>query len=257
MKFSLADKLGLIYTAAGSQRKVASVVGLSHQTVGRILHAQMQGRDISNYEKRVDLMRLVDRGFASHVALAKAEAKRGGIPFTSALPVYVQRMEKRADGKPSDRTKLEHAHWLSDRIRNAWLKFSKSSGRYIGATVRSVVNRRAYGKQADKRAKKLQLGRTQEATFYREQMKAQQLKDGRETTPVYTPITRFDASYPDSLALADLNEKLRNRHQPATGDVGTKYADTIIMQFDTRTHATKQSKARSASKGARRTTRKT
>lgn len=256
MKLSLADKLGLIYTAAGSQRKVASVVGLSHQTVGRILHAQMQGRDISNYEKRADLMRLVDRGFASHVALAKAEAKRGGIPFTSELPVYVQRMEKRADGKPSDRTKLEHAHWLSDRIRNAWLKFSKSSGRYIGATVRSFVNKRTYGKQADKRAKQKQLGRTREATFYREQMK-QQIKDGRETGPVYTPITRFDGAYPDSLALADLNEKLRTRHQPATGDVGTKYADTILMQFDTRTRATKQSKTRSAAKSTRRTTRKT
>ena len=37
---TLADKLALIYTGAGSQRNVAALTGLSHQKVGRILKGE-------------------------------------------------------------------------------------------------------------------------------------------------------------------------------------------------------------------------
>lgn len=98
MKLSLADKLALIYTSAGSQRQIAAAVGLSHQTVGRILLAASEGRSIAQYEKRADLMHNVNAAFELHRDLVRTVARQHQIPHSEAVPVYAERLalKKRA-----------------------------------------------------------------------------------------------------------------------------------------------------------------
>jgi len=229
MKLTLAEKLGLIYSASGSQRKVASVVGLSHQTVGRILHKGMLGESLNRYADRPDVVAAIERGFASHVALTKSIAKRDGLPFTSAAPVFSERMT-RTDGKPSDRTLSAHTHWLSDRVRNAWIKHSQQTGKFVGVTVRSKVNLRHYAKQAAQRERARQTVNTPDRVLHKLQLK-KALRDGAEIKPVFTPTTNMRAGLPAELVIADIEHQLRVRHQPATGEKGTSYADQIVMQL--------------------------
>lgn len=91
MKLTLADKLALIYTSAGSQRKVAALTGLSHQQVGRILRAQSEGRSIAAYEKRTDIAAAIDVGFRIHSDVTRDVARQQGLPFDAAVPIYAAR----------------------------------------------------------------------------------------------------------------------------------------------------------------------
>lgn len=92
MKLSLGDKLALIYTSAGSQRNVAGITGLSHQQVGRILRRNLEGGDLSRWENDPEIVQAVNVAFDIHKDLARGVAKRHGIPFTPAVPVYMERL---------------------------------------------------------------------------------------------------------------------------------------------------------------------
>ena len=95
VKLSLADKIALIYTSAGSQRKVADAIGVSHQTVGRILLAASEGRSIAQYEKRADLMHYVDAAFDLHRDLVRTVARQHQIPYSESVPIYSERLALR------------------------------------------------------------------------------------------------------------------------------------------------------------------
>lgn len=98
MKLSIADKLALIYTSAGSQRKVADFVGASHQTIGRILHAASEGRSIETYTKRPELVESINAAFEIHKDLTRRVAKQHALPYDPQAPVYAERLalKKRA-----------------------------------------------------------------------------------------------------------------------------------------------------------------
>lgn len=98
MKLSIADQLALIYTSAGSQRKIADFTGLSHQTIGRILHAQASGRSLAAYEKRPDLVAAIDAAFDLHKDLTRRVARQHALPYDPQAPIYAERLalKKRA-----------------------------------------------------------------------------------------------------------------------------------------------------------------
>ena len=289
MSLTLADKLALIYTSAGSQRQVAAFVGLTHQTVGRILHAGMLGRSLAYYEKRPDLVHAVEAAFEIHTDLARGVAVRHQIPFHESVPIYAERMALRrravvVDGravfvgepaevkrymagkivvrrdergevtsahkmKPShvgravetilrgERVNAAHLHWISDVLRDKWIAAQQRSGRFVSASVGSVVNRRAYNNQASERAKTKR--RTVEAAKYSDVFTASK----EAAVRVYTSYTPMDKRHSTAGVLADINSKLRTRHEPAIGQTGTSFADSILLQLDTRAYEAKSSKA--------------
>ena len=96
MKLSIADKLALIYSSAGSMRKTAALAGLSHQQVGRILRAGLEGRSVENYETR--LAPAVDVAFDIHKDITRDTAKRHGLPYSDAIPVYTERLALKHQG---------------------------------------------------------------------------------------------------------------------------------------------------------------
>ena len=96
MKLSIADKLALIYSSAGSMRKPAALAGLSHQQVGRILRAGLEGRSVDSYEAR--LAPAVDVAFDIHKDITRDTAKRHGLPYSDAIPVYTERLPLKHQG---------------------------------------------------------------------------------------------------------------------------------------------------------------
>lgn len=282
MSLTLADKIALIYTSAGSQRKVAEFIGVSHQTVGRILHAQAQGKSIAAYEKRADLSHQIDAALDLHRDLVRTVAAQHKIPYSEAVPIYSERMplQMRAvtvgdkivfKGDPAEvkkylagklvvrrdergevksahkikpqhvgrateklirgaRVNAKHLHWVSDALRDKWLAAQQRSGRFISASVGSVVNRRTYNRQANERAKSSPRRRTVEAAKYAEELAA----SNQAAVRIYTPYTAMDKNHSTAAVIADINSKLQTRHAPAVGQTGTVFADSILLQLDTR-----------------------
>jgi len=267
MAFTTRDKLALIYTAAGSMRRLASFVGVTHQRVSRVLHGQMGKAGLASIAPFVDAV------FSIYVSVAEQQAKVDGLPFDPKQPVFYRRLI-RDDGVPGDRVGAEHTHWLSDKQRDDWVLAIKRTGRFYALSVESIVNLVAYFKGGEvfyrgrrdetrirnklsvlrkmmkqtpegsalyeRAIKEIQRGADRGAVFdwlnrqyealYKKMSGAQIVVNG----PVYTPYTPVYQSARDDLVLGDIQRKLEDKHEPHTGEPGTVLASTVLLQVDTR-----------------------
>lgn len=231
MNLSLADKLALIYTSAGSQRNVAALVGVSHQKIGRILRTGQDGGYAPQSRALTDpgLIAAVNQAFAIHTDVAKSQARADGLPFSSEIPIFYQRLPL-MNGAPGDRVGAMHTHWLPDRIRNAWIGRIQQSGKFYGASIQSIVNLQIYNNRGDKANQGR--ARTPLQKIYRKEFKAM-LQAGIKRGSVNTPYTPLDKSFPLSDVIADITRKIREKHEPAADDksrIGSQY----LLQLDTR-----------------------
>lgn len=294
MILSLADRLALIYTSAGSMRKVAAFTGLSHQQVGRILRNAESAKSNAHYESRADIVAGVDTAFDIHSQVTREQARIDQIPFSKDIPVFNERLPLRHQavmfgdkllfkGEPElvtkylqgktiifetvdqrtgeitqrkytidpqykgrakrtillgERVGALHTHWLSNRVRSAWIVKQQKSGKFYGVSVGSLVNLKKYNVQSNRRAQiKIQDGtrRTKQQIINREQIKKRiKESDADAVSRVYTPTTALDPQGISALVVADIESNLRIRHEPATGDPGTRVGDQILLQLDTR-----------------------
>lgn len=252
---TLADKLALIYTGAGSQRNVAALTGLSHQKVGRILKGEYAPD--SKVLRDPGLRAAVDVAFRIHTDVARAQARRDGLPFDAALPVFysrlpmkVSKMIDKVDPRtgevvrakvpvidprtgrqqvaPGDRVAAQNVHWLSDDLRNAWIAGKAKTKKFYAASVGSIVDIRIYKKRADA----AQRGpRTERQRENRRQI-VERVNAGAINVPMFTKYTPLD--FPARMIERDITDKLRTKHEPATGGPGTLLANQVLFQVDTR-----------------------
>jgi hypothetical protein len=252
---SLADKLALIYTGAGSQRNVAALTGLSHQKVGRILKGEYAAD--SKALRDPGLRAAIDTAFRIHADVARAQARRDGLPFDAALPVFYSRLPMkvsklidkvdprtgevvrvkvpvidprtgRQQVAPGDRVAAQNVHWLSDDLRNAWIAGKAKTKKFYAASVGSIVDIRIYKKRADAN----QRGpRTESQRENRSQI-VELVNAGAINVPMFTKYTKLD--FPARMIERDITDKLRTKHEPATGTPGTLLANQVLFQVDTR-----------------------
>lgn len=234
---TLAEKLALIYTSAGSQRNIAALVGVSHQKIGRILKAGDTAQGGYSLDSKAlrdpALIAAVDNAFSIHVQLAREQARADKLPFSSDIPVFYETLQH-SDGKKGNRVAAKNTHWLTDAQRERWIISIQKTGKFYGATVRSIVNLQKYNKQADKRNR--EEGRPRrplKQALHKTELEIR-AKLGEQNAPIYTAYTPLAQSFPISAILADMAEKLARKHEPATGEQGTRLADQIILQLDTR-----------------------
>lgn len=283
---TLADRLALIYTSAGSQRNVAALVGISHQKVGRILKGEYApgSRVLSD----PGLIAAIDVAFRIHTDVARAQARRDGLPFDGNLPVYyaklpfkvTRRVEKidpvtgevkidrvpvidPATGKqkiePGDRIAAQNTHWLSNELRSAWIARTVATRKFYAASVGSFVNLKKYNAKADARFRYKQ--RTEKQEKYREQLKereARQIANQIDSAPIFTRYVQTGADgFSPQAAVNQINDQLRRKHEPATGEENTFLAQQVLFQLDTRNmepprHDAQKTRAAKARKKARR-----
>lgn len=240
MKLTLAEKLALIYTSAGSQRGVAALCGISHQKVGRILRTGYVGGFAPTSRALTDpgLIAAINQGFAIHSDIARGQARAHGLPFVSKLPIYYERKPLR-DGSLGDRVAALHTHWITDRVRVGWLSAMHASSKFIAASIGSIVNLVVYSKRADI----AQAGKPRDPQKLRdkETIKAK-IQQNIIQGMIYTKYTPMDVRFPLDAVLSDMYSKLNQKHSPAVGDPGTALASSILLQVDTRKDSNGQSK---------------
>lgn len=260
---SLADKIALIYTSAGSQRNVAALTGLSHQKVGRILKGEYAPD--SQVLRDPGLRAAIDVAFQIHTDVARAQARRDGIPFDGNLPVFyaklpfkVTRIVEKVDpitgevkkdrvpvidpatGKqkvePGDRIAAQNTHWLSNELRSAWIARIVATRKFYAASVGSFVNLKKYNAKADARFR--DKPRTDKQEKYREQLKERedrQIANQIDSAPIFTRYVATGADgFSPQAAVNQINDQLRRKHEPATGEAGTFLAQQVLFQIDTR-----------------------
>lgn len=233
MKLSLADKLALIYTSAGSLSALAGLVGVSRSVIKRELEAgtpRNRRADFAEY-----FARSVEVAFAIHKDLAREQARADNLPFDPALPVFYERL-KFKDGTPGDRVGALHTHYLPDALRNEWLIRTSQTGKFYAASVQSIVNLIVYNKRAEETTKRRDMKRQRDRATIQNK-----IYQNVVTGPIYTPYTMLKASahgreviIPPDWLTQDLNNKLRSKHEPATGEPGTALASGVLLQIDTR-----------------------
>lgn len=251
MTLTLREKIALIYTSAGSQRNVAALVGISHQKIGRILKAGFEGGYPLNSRALRDpgLAEAVNVAFGIHTDIARQQARVDGIPFTAALPVFYARMPK-LDGTPGDRIAATHTHWLPDRLRNAWIGWIQKTRKFYAMSVQSIINLEFYNNRAEKAFRGVK--RTETQKLFRKEFTAMK-KAGVTHMPVNTPYTPLDIAFPLSDVIADLDDKLRSKHEPAATDDKCKIGSQVLLQIDTtNTQNVKTPKPRKASRAKNR-----
>lgn len=230
-KFSLAEKLALIYTSAGSQRNIAALTGLSHQKVGRIMKGEYSPE--SRALQAPGLQDAINSAFAIHVQLSKEQARADKLPFNSDIPVFYETLTHK-DGTKGARVAAKNTHWLSNAQREQWIKSIQKTGKFYAATVRSTVDLKLYNRQSDKRHREAGSPRRPlKQALHKTELEIR-AKLGEQKAPIFTAYTPLASEFPISAILADMSEKLTRKHEPATGEPGTRLADQIILQLDTR-----------------------
>ena len=274
MNLTLQDKIALIYSRAGSQRAVARELGLSHQKVGRLLRAGQEGGYKLNSPILSDLFlnQGINAAFQEHKRETRKRAIAEKLPYDPAAPIYSARMAH-SNGVLGDRVEAIHLHWVSDKLRNEWLRRIHKSGKYMGVSVGSVVNLHNYNRLAnavyagkfrseEKLNQKISvLFDLAAATGYQfstppDKSASSEVREAwrnaeksrlldsesklmRETKNtvipqrIQTTITKFDPRLPIDMILRDVDSKLAQKHSPAVGDPGTVLADRVLLQVKT------------------------
>jgi hypothetical protein len=121
-----------------------------------------------------------------------------------------------------------HADKLSDRVRSAWIQSLHRTRKFVDVSVGSIINLELYNRQAKVRYGNTSTGPEQRAAKRHFQLLAKLQPTGR----VFTMRQSLQQFSPEDAA-ANVEQQLREKHQPATGVERTRYAAEIYVQVKT------------------------
>ena len=267
---NLRAKLALAHTSM-SQRQIAAVTGVSPRTVGRWLReGTSEGVKKIPREAR-DLVNIV---FDIHKDLARDAARRFEIPFTPDFPVYATRKPlqqiDRATGRPmlGDRIFIENAQFFDSQMRQIAILDMALTGKMVTATVGSNLNLLRYYQESlahrlDEQRRSRKSGKATpreirramqdsfESTFG---VSVRDLELQAEIKPVYTKQRVIAPEFDIAKEVQAIEQHIRNKHEPATGEPGTVVGHTIIVQM--KRESTNEANARIAARQAAKNQRK-
>lgn len=228
VSLSSQEKLALAMTTARSMRDLARFMGISHQKLGRWLREGESG-GVKSIPNDPETRRLIDDAFQAHSEVAKEQAEAEGLPFDPEVPVFAHRGVLRKGGL-GDRVVIDHAQFIRKDLRDAVFVFLHETQRYYTLSVRSVVELALYLKQADERVRRRKRERTQWEEIAAIQLE-QSLELGHELRPIYTKIEGFGPRTETYKAVTAVQNKLKQKHESATGAKGTAFADQYLLQL--------------------------
>lgn len=255
MSLSLQEKLALAMSSAGSQRLLASALGISHQRLGRWLR---EGEEGGVREIPPEAAPLINQVFGMHAQVTREQSKIDDLPFDKNAPVFTQRMPLR-DGTPGDRAISFSTEFIRSDLRQRIMVGAQQSQKYYQASVKSVVD---FQKYAWDRALELMVAQLQRqytidtraaVSYIMSNEKKQLNKKARAINRNFEDEERergriVDTSIPFELytqyenispqvnrrphkAAANIETKLRQKHEPATGGKGTLLANQFLFQL--------------------------
>lgn len=244
---TVADKLALIYTSAGSLRRVAAFTGLSRYRVTKLLMPPELGGYAANAPQRKDatIAALVDAAFSIHKDVCRQVCRAHNLPFTAKAPIYVERVQRtRIDpatgkrvlwfddkGRPvlGDRVAGLHTRWISDDLRERWIAEIQQTRFYYQISIRSEIDIAVYFDETEERLKRERVNRTPEQWKHRAQF-LKKIEDKQRVGYVFTIYRTLSPKFAPGMIAADILKQLRTKHQPAALNL----ADQYLLQIDTR-----------------------
>ena len=237
------EKLALALTSAGSQRNLAKLLGVTHQKVGRWLREGEPG-GIQAIPR--DAIPAINVAFAFHSEVTKQQAKVDGVPFDRNFPVFVNRpilaATDRYPARPGDRVFVENTQFIRRDLSEKVLKTFQQSGQVMQASIRSTVNLKSYLKVPPNAPNQSRALLNVQPTSSATQASLDSLQANFEhrnqidpNTSFLQPIYTLKENFAPGRTNAGRNiwtEKLRPKHQPATGEKGTVFADQYLFQLN-------------------------
>jgi len=228
-------------TSYGSQSALARDLGVHRRTLERWLKEGETGgvRGIPDYARGA-----IDTVFEVHRDVVIAQARADGIPSNYYRPIFLERKALRT-GRPGDRVVGEYTQFIRSELRSEIMIDQQRSQRYISASVRSKIDLSRYfrldaeGNVKDKYLKRTRKTPAQtaaanlQAFVNRERTEKGRVVVKAEPFPLYT---RYEDISPlrkksDTRGVRGIEEQLRQKHEPATGQPGTVAADQYLYQL--------------------------
>lgn len=248
MVIDYQTKIALMMTSAGSQRKLAALMGVSHQKVGRWLR---EGKPATIDPETGYVIRQagarkipesshaeIDFAFAIHKELVIQQAKADQIPYNPAIPVFQYRGIKR-DGKKGDRVIADHTGYIKDAVRNTFLSSMHKTQKFDNVSLRSTVNFHAYAKQSERQNKNTK--RTKEQRMWRNEFQeARKIAPQNFELPIYTKMTYFGPLADVHDSMHELLLKLATKHE--TTAIEDKLTDQYLLQTYPQSYAAPKTK---------------
>lgn len=229
---STQEKLALMMTGAGSQRKLAAALGISHQKLGRWLREGEEG-GVKKIKLDDDTKAALDFTWKIHKEVSRQQAKRDNVPFDERIPVYMTRFTK-SDGSPSDIVRAETTQYIRQDVRKAFFASQHKSGRYVAASLRSTVNIRSY------KGSRAQDPHTRPNASFR-QSANNIIHSGGQNIPLFTQLQNFTARATTSTAIKGIEALARQRHEPHAVDFADVYSFQLRAE-PRKTHETAEKK---------------
>lgn len=227
---------------------MAALIGMSPRTIGRWLR-----EGTSEGVKRIprEARDLVNIIFDIHKGLARDAARRFEIPFSPDFPVYATRKPlkqiDRATGQPmlGDRIFVENAQFLDSQMRQIVILDFALTGQMVVASVGSTINLYRYYQETlaqrleeqkrsrgSRRVSPAELRSAMrdsfESTFG---VSVKDLEVKQEIRPIYTKQRFISPAFDIAREVQAIEQHIRQKHEPATGEPGTAVGHTIIVQM--------------------------
>jgi hypothetical protein len=193
-----------------------------------------------------------------HSQVSREQSQVDQTPFDPALPIFTQRPNLRT-GQPGDRTFVQSTEFIRASTRERIIVSAQKSKRYLQASVRSIVDFSKYAwntafeavvnkvakrnpkwtieKVIDEVIKKHGREVEKKSTAIDDNIKDEARDRGRviDTSipfSLYTQYENISPSHTDPRRAArNIESKLRQKHEPATGEKGTLLADQFLFQL--------------------------
>ena len=262
VSLTLRDKLALIYTSAGSLRRLSSFTGLSRYRVTKLLQPQFLGGYAENAPQRddPDLKAAIDAAFSIHKDLCAQVTRAHRLPYLANVPVYMERAPRtyiddrgrrrlRLDdnGRPilGERVFVPHTHWIDSSLRERWIEQARLTRFFYQISVRSEIDLAVYFDETEERFARERVKRTDAQWQNRAQFQ-RKIEAGQRVGYVYTTYRSMSPRFSAGHIEADIFNQLRAKHEAAALNL----ADQWLLQTDTRDEAIKR-KAHKTTRRAR------
>jgi hypothetical protein len=231
------DQLALAFTGFRSMRAMASHLGVTHQKLGRWLRGE------SSVPRDEFTQRGIAAMFSEHVRRAKRAAHVQGLPWIG--PVYLDRRPLK-DGKPGDRVVINHTQYLSTEIRQLLIAGAQGTQEFFAVSIRSLVDLATYFNRAESEFRQSRKLRNESQQYARDQLR-NQIRYGVTLQPIYTKIVNIGKFTSAGEAVRQIQQRLREKHEPATSLPGTVLADEMLFQLYPLNYAARPEAKRSKS----------
>jgi len=240
--FSHADKLALMLTSAGSQRKLSAYLGCTHQQIGRWLKGEQvnQATGLITNRPPTGFAAAIDAAFPVYREQVRKGAAAQGLRYTPDAPVFAERLNLtmgQLAGTPGLRVLIRHTDKMSPDLLDTVIKSQADTGRFFEVSVRSLVDLKEYFEEAEERNNGKRRGKHGEQQHkWRGALKAK-LDAGVTHVPMWTKRSGLmTGPNAGDTAIRDVRKKLRESFEPATSSPGAKLADQVIFTLRTSTN---------------------